>query len=30
MPCDSWACKGSKCAPAKYAKVRTSPILFPF
>lgn len=27
MDCDSWLCKGNSCAPAKYAKVRTSPIL---
>lgn len=30
MPCGAWACKGGACAPAKYAKVRSSPILFPF
>jgi hypothetical protein len=30
MPCGAWACKGNSCAPAKYAKVRSSPILFPF
>jgi hypothetical protein len=30
MPCGAWACKGSSCAPAKYAKVRSLPILFPF
>jgi len=30
MECGAWACKGNSCAPAKYSKVRSSPILFPF
>jgi len=29
MACDAWACKGSSCAPAKYAEVRSAPTILP-
>lgn len=29
MACDAWACKGSSCAPAKYAEVRSAPTMLP-